>query len=228
MRLCLRSLFRDGDRVAHHGRRPLRRAPVHRDQFAQKLPAGSTGTAAIYTGHLVCPHDHRATTNRVLILLRAIPPGGDNDKANALIKTVKVYPLKRTVDRKEPTWVPLPKGDFIPPRAFGRQRREARCQPRVGPFEAQLKLSDLRLSQMTTLFERDAGRGFDVQQRQSEVDQAACSADRSRTTGGNRRLRKPTIALPGYPRFIKRIVSGARTRCCRLIRTISSKVAAAG
>jgi hypothetical protein len=56
----------------------------------------------------------RATTNRVLILLRAIPPGGDNDKANALIKTVKVYPLKRTADWKEPTWVPLPKGDFTP------------------------------------------------------------------------------------------------------------------
>jgi multidrug resistance efflux pump len=41
----------------------------------------------------------------------------------------------------------------------------------VKTIEAQLKLSDMRLSQMTTLFERDAGRAFDVQQRQSEVDQ---------------------------------------------------------
>jgi hypothetical protein len=56
----------------------------------------------------------RSTTNRVLVLLRAIPPGGDEDKANALIKTVKVYPLDRTADWKEPTWVPLPKGDFTP------------------------------------------------------------------------------------------------------------------
>lgn len=59
-------------------------------------------------------HAARATTNRVLLLLRAIPPGGDNDKANALIKTVKVYPLKRTPEWKQPTWVPLPKGDFTP------------------------------------------------------------------------------------------------------------------
>jgi RND family efflux transporter MFP subunit len=41
----------------------------------------------------------------------------------------------------------------------------------VKTIAAQLKLSDTRLSQMTQLFERDAGRGFDVEQRQSEVDQ---------------------------------------------------------
>jgi|SRR5882724_3231183 len=38
-------------------------------------------------------------------------------------------------------------------------------------LEAQLRFQDLRLSQMTQLQERDAGRAFDVQQRQSEVDQ---------------------------------------------------------
>jgi RND family efflux transporter MFP subunit len=41
----------------------------------------------------------------------------------------------------------------------------------VKTIEAQLKLSKTRLSQMTQLFERDSGRGFDVEQRQSEVDQ---------------------------------------------------------
>ena len=41
----------------------------------------------------------------------------------------------------------------------------------VKTIGAQLKLASTRLSQMTTLFERDAGRGFDVEQRQSEVDQ---------------------------------------------------------
>lgn len=41
----------------------------------------------------------------------------------------------------------------------------------VKTLTAQLKLSDTRLSQMTQLYERDAGRGFDVEQRQSEVDQ---------------------------------------------------------
>jgi multidrug resistance efflux pump len=44
-------------------------------------------------------------------------------------------------------------------------------EAQVKAIEAQLRLSDMRLSQMTTLFERDAGRAFDVQQRQSEVDQ---------------------------------------------------------
>jgi RND family efflux transporter MFP subunit len=41
----------------------------------------------------------------------------------------------------------------------------------VKTLEAQLKLSTTRLSQMTQLYEREAGRGFDVEQRQSEVDQ---------------------------------------------------------
>jgi len=41
----------------------------------------------------------------------------------------------------------------------------------VKTLEAQLKLSTTRLAQMTQLFERESGRGFDVEQRQSEVDQ---------------------------------------------------------
>ena len=41
----------------------------------------------------------------------------------------------------------------------------------VKAIGAQLKLASTRLSQMTTLYERDAGRAFDVEQRQSEVDQ---------------------------------------------------------
>lgn len=44
-------------------------------------------------------------------------------------------------------------------------------QAQVKTIEAQLKLSSTRLVQMTQLFERDSGRGFDVEQRQSEVDQ---------------------------------------------------------
>jgi multidrug resistance efflux pump len=40
----------------------------------------------------------------------------------------------------------------------------------VKAIEAQLKLSRTRLAQMTQLFERESGRGFDVEQRQSEVD----------------------------------------------------------
>ena len=44
-------------------------------------------------------------------------------------------------------------------------------EAQVNAIEAQLKLSATRLAQMTQLFERDSGRGFDVEQRQSEVDQ---------------------------------------------------------
>jgi hypothetical protein len=56
----------------------------------------------------------RATTNRVLVLLRAIPPGGDNAAANALMQTVKVHPLDSPADWKPPSWVRLGKGDFTP------------------------------------------------------------------------------------------------------------------
>lgn len=41
----------------------------------------------------------------------------------------------------------------------------------VDALAAQLKFAELRLGQMTQLAQRDAGRGFDVQQRESEVDQ---------------------------------------------------------
>jgi multidrug resistance efflux pump len=44
-------------------------------------------------------------------------------------------------------------------------------EAQVKTIEAQLKLSTTRLAQMTQLFERESGRGFDVEQRQSEVDQ---------------------------------------------------------
>ncbi|MGL3210227.1 HlyD family secretion protein [Bradyrhizobium sp. BR 1433] len=61
--------------------------------------------------------------------------------------------------------VPLKAGDVlfkIDPTPYDAQ---------VKAITAQLKLSKTRLAQMTTLYERDAGRGFDVEQRQSEVDQ---------------------------------------------------------
>lgn len=64
--------------------------------------------------HLILPPGYKGELPRVLVLLRAIPPGGDNEKANALMKTVKVYPLNRPVNWKEPSWVKLTKGDFTP------------------------------------------------------------------------------------------------------------------
>jgi multidrug efflux pump subunit AcrA (membrane-fusion protein) len=62
-------------------------------------------------------------------------------------------------------------------------------------LEAQLKFQDLRLSQMTQLVERDAGRAFDVQQRQSESDQL-----RAQLEGAKWNLDKTIVRAPadGY------------------------------
>ena len=62
----------------------------------------------------------------------------------------------------------------------------------VKAIKAQLKLSDTRLSQMTQLFERDAGRGFDVEQRQSEVDQLKAQLE-----GAKWNLDKTVVRAPG-------------------------------
>jgi multidrug resistance efflux pump len=65
----------------------------------------------------------------------------------------------------------------------------------VRAIEAQLKLSDLRLAQMTQLYERDSGRAFDVQQRQSEVDQLKAQLE-----GAKWNLDKTVVQAPadGY------------------------------
>jgi multidrug resistance efflux pump len=65
-------------------------------------------------------------------------------------------------------------------------------QAQVNAIEAQLKLSNTRLAQMTTLFERDSGRGFDVEQRQSEVDQLKAQLDSAKWN-----LDKTTVRAPG-------------------------------
>lgn len=68
-------------------------------------------------------------------------------------------------------------------------------QAQVKTIEAQLKLASTRLGQMTQLFEREAGRGFDVEQRQSEVDQL-----KGQLEGAQWNLDKTTVRAPadGY------------------------------
>lgn len=68
-------------------------------------------------------------------------------------------------------------------------------QAQVAAIEAQLKLSSTRLAQMTQLFERDSGRGFDVEQRQSEVDQLKAQLESAKWN-----LDKTTVRAPadGY------------------------------
>lgn len=68
-------------------------------------------------------------------------------------------------------------------------------EAQVNAIEAQLKLSATRLAQMTQLFERDSGRGFDVEQRQSEVDQLKAQLE-----GAKWNLDKTVVRAPadGY------------------------------
>ena len=59
-------------------------------------------------------HAAMSTTNRLLVLLRALPT--PQKSANEQMQSVKVYPLKRPSDWKDPTWVSLNKPglDFTP------------------------------------------------------------------------------------------------------------------
>lgn len=68
-------------------------------------------------------------------------------------------------------------------------------EAQVDAIKAQLKLSATRLQQMTQLFERDSGRGFDVEQRQSEVDHLTAQLE-----GAQWNLDKTVVRAPadGY------------------------------
>src|SRR6267154_1806959 len=68
-------------------------------------------------------------------------------------------------------------------------------QAQVDAIEAQLKFAELRLGQYTQLQRADSGRAFDVQQRESEVDQLKAQLD-----GAKWNLDKTTVRAPadGY------------------------------
>ncbi len=63
------------------------------------LPPGYKGEvpAGYYSG--------TATTNRVLLMLRAIPPQGDDAAGVELLKTVKIHPLNPPAGWKEIVWI---------------------------------------------------------------------------------------------------------------------------
>jgi RND family efflux transporter MFP subunit len=68
-------------------------------------------------------------------------------------------------------------------------------QAQVGALDAQLKLQELRLSQMQQLQSTGTGRTFDVEQRQAEVDQLKAQVD-----GAKWNLDKTVVRAPadGY------------------------------
>jgi RND family efflux transporter MFP subunit len=105
----------------------------------------------------------------LLNILLFIPMGWGAPQGRALVyrNAVSIVPdvAGEVVDVPVVANAPLKQGDVlfkIDPTPFEAQ---------VKAIEAQLRLSSARLVQMTTLYERDAGRGFDVEQRQSETDQ---------------------------------------------------------
>jgi len=77
-----------------------------------------------YAGEV--PADYHAaapTTNRVIVLVRALPPHGDLDAGIELMKTVKVYPLDGSGDRAEPEWIELSLSLDYSPGAFETELR---------------------------------------------------------------------------------------------------------
>jgi RND family efflux transporter MFP subunit len=106
----------------------------------------------------------------VLILFGLlVPMGWGAPQGNALVvrNAVAIVPdvAGEVTDVPVVANVPLKSGDVlfkIDPTPYAAQ---------VKAIDAQFKLAKTRLGQMTELYEKDAGRGFDVEQRQSEADQ---------------------------------------------------------
>ena len=106
----------------------------------------------------------------VLVLLGLlIPMGWGAPQGSALVmrNSVSIVPevAGEVTDVPVVANVPLKSGDVL----FKIDSTPYAAQ--VKAIEAQFKLAKTRLGQMTELFQRDAGRGFDVEQRQSEADQ---------------------------------------------------------
>ncbi len=126
----------------------------------------------------------------LLNLLLFIPMGWGAPQGSALVgrNSVAIVPDVAGEVTEVPVAAntPLKAGDLlfrIDPTPYAAQ---------VKAIEAQLKLSKTRLAQMTQLFERDSGRGFDVEQRQSEVDQLSGQLE-----GAQWNLDKTVVKAPG-------------------------------
>ncbi|MBR0743150.1 HlyD family efflux transporter periplasmic adaptor subunit [Bradyrhizobium japonicum] len=105
----------------------------------------------------------------IVLICLFIPMGWGAPQGSALVvrNAVSIVPdvAGEVTDVPVVANAPLKSGDVlfkIDPTPYAAQ---------VKAIDAQFKLARTRLGQMTQLFERDAGRGFDVEQRQSEADQ---------------------------------------------------------
>jgi len=126
----------------------------------------------------------------LLNILLFIPMGWGAPQGPALVvrNSVAIVPdvAGEVIDVPVAANAPLKAGDVlfrIDPTPFKSQ---------VDALEAQLKFQDLRLSQMTQLQQRDSGRMFDVEQRQSEVDHL-----QAQLAGARWKLEKTVVRAPG-------------------------------
>jgi RND family efflux transporter MFP subunit len=132
----------------------------------------------------------------VLVLLMFglfIPMGWGAPQGDAVVvrNSVAIVPdvAGEVVDVPVAANVPLKAGDVL----F--RIDPAPYQAQVDAIEAQLKLQRQRLAQMTQLQQHDAGRSFDVEQRQAEVDQLT-----AQLAGARWNLEKTVVRAPadGY------------------------------
>jgi RND family efflux transporter MFP subunit len=105
----------------------------------------------------------------IVLLGLLIPMGWGAPQGDALVvrNAVSIVPdvAGEVTDVPVVANAPLKSGDVlfkIDPTPYAAQ---------VKTIDAQFKLAKTRLGQMTELYQKEAGRGFDVEQRQAEVDQ---------------------------------------------------------
>ncbi|MCP3460124.1 HlyD family secretion protein [Bradyrhizobium sp. CCGUVB23] len=126
----------------------------------------------------------------LVLLGLLIPMGWGAPQGDALVvrNAVSIVPdvAGEVTDVPVVANVPLKSGDVlfkIDPTPYAAQ---------VKAIDAQFKLAKTRLGQMTQLYERDAGRGFDVEQRQSEVDQLSGQLEAAQWNLDKTVVRAPT------------------------------------
>lgn len=84
-------------------------------------------------------------------------------------------------------------------------------QAQVDALDAKLKFAELRLSQFSQLQRADSGRAFDVQQRQSDVDEL-----RAQLEGAKWNLDKTTVRAPADGYVTNLACAAARASAPRL------------
>jgi RND family efflux transporter MFP subunit len=113
--------------------------------------------------------------------------GAPSGPAAVVRNSVQIVPsvAGEVVDVPAVANVPVRAGDVL----FRIDPTTYRAQ--VEAIEAQLKFAELRLSQFSELQSRDTGRAFDVQERQSEVDQLKAQLDSAKWNLDRTTVRAP-------------------------------------